>query len=175
MFQLIMFCLLVLGGKESKYILLSFLLLLEEPGHIVLCWKKLKCASWVSCCHGNSNLGVLSLSLLTCRYHDRGNRFWEKLCTAEFRELYALGSIHNDLYVIGGQMKVKNQYLITNCVDKYSVDQDNWKRVSPLPLQLACHAVVSVNNKLYVIGGWTPQVKKFLAYLPGVAGFAERT
>ncbi|XP_053768547.1 kelch repeat and BTB domain-containing protein 12 isoform X3 [Desmodus rotundus] len=92
------------------------------------------------------------------RYHDRGNQFWEKLCTAEFRELYALGSVHDDLYVIGGQMKIKNQYLITNCVDKYSVDQDNWKRVSPLPLQLACHAVVTVNNKLYVIGGWTPQM-----------------
>ena len=61
------------------------------------------------------------LSLLIHRYHDRGNQFWEKLCTAEFRELYALGAVHNDLYVIGGQMKVKNQYLITNCVDKYSV------------------------------------------------------
>nr|XP_015096843.1 kelch repeat and BTB domain-containing protein 12 isoform X2 [Vicugna pacos] len=79
------------------------------------------------------------------RYHDRGNQFWEKLCTTEFRELYALGSVHNDLYVIGGQMKMKNQYLITNCVDKYSVKQDSWKRVSPLPLQLACHAAVTMD------------------------------
>ncbi|CAK6447843.1 unnamed protein product [Pipistrellus nathusii] len=92
------------------------------------------------------------------RYHDRGNQFWEKLCTAEFRELYALGTVHNDLYVIGGQMKIKNQYLITNCVDKYSVERDSWKRVAPLPLPLACHAVVTVNNNLYVIGGWTPQM-----------------
>lgn len=66
-------------------------------------------------------------------------------------------------------MKVKNQYLITNCVDKYSVERDSWRRVSPLPLQLACHAVVTVNNKLYVIGGWTPQVKKFPASLTGMA------
>lgn len=66
-------------------------------------------------------------------------------------------------------MKIKNQYLITNCVDKYSVEQDNWKTVSPLPLQLACHAVVTVNNKLYVIGGWTPQVKGFPTYLTGMA------
>ncbi|XP_027624608.1 kelch repeat and BTB domain-containing protein 12 isoform X3 [Tupaia chinensis] len=92
------------------------------------------------------------------RYHDRGARFWEKLCATEFRELYALGSIHDDLYVVGGQMKVKSQYLVTNCVDKYSVEQDRWRRVSPLPLQLASHAVVTVNNRLYVIGGWTPQV-----------------
>lgn len=112
---------------------------------------------------------ILDTLSLFCRYHDRGNQFWEKLCTAEFRELYALGSIHNDLYVIGGQMKIKNQYLITNCVDKYSVERDNWKRVSPLPLQLACHAVVTLNNKLYVIGGWTPQVKKFPVYIIGMA------
>lgn len=112
---------------------------------------------------------ILVLSLLIHRYHDRGNQFWEKFCTTEFRELYALGSVHNDLYVIGGQMKIKHQYLITNCVDKYSVDRDNWKRVSPLPLQLACHAVVTVNSKLYVMGGWTPQVKKFLVYLLGMA------
>ncbi|XP_028334228.1 kelch repeat and BTB domain-containing protein 12 isoform X3 [Physeter macrocephalus] len=92
------------------------------------------------------------------RYHDRGNQFWEKLCTTEFRELYALGTVHNDLYVIGGQMKIKNQYLITNCVEKYSVERDTWKRVSPLPQPLACHAVVTVNNKLYVLGGWTPQM-----------------
>ncbi|XP_029774777.1 kelch repeat and BTB domain-containing protein 12 isoform X3 [Suricata suricatta] len=103
------------------------------------------------------------------RYHDRGNQFWEKLCTAEFRELYALGCVGNDLYVIGGQMKVKNQYLITNCVDKYSAERDSWRRVSPLPLQLACHAVVTVNNNLYVIGGWTPQVKEFPASLTGMA------
>ncbi|XP_056660720.1 kelch repeat and BTB domain-containing protein 12-like isoform X1 [Monodelphis domestica] len=99
------------------------------------------------------------------RYHIRGNKSWEKLCATEFRELYALGSVYSDLYVIGGQMKLKNQYLVTNCVDKYSVEHDNWKRVAPLPLQLACHAVVTVNNKLYVMGGWTPQVKKFLGYL----------
>nr|KAF6358364.1 kelch repeat and BTB domain containing 12 [Pipistrellus kuhlii] len=55
-------------------------------------------------------------------------------------------------------MKIKNQYLITNCVDKYSVERDSWKRVAPLPLPLACHAVVTVNNNLYVIGGWTPQM-----------------
>ncbi|KAM7125844.1 kelch repeat and BTB domain-containing protein 12 isoform 2-T3 [Molossus nigricans] len=119
------------------------------------------------------------------RYHDRRNQFWEKLCTTEFRELYALGSIHNDLYIIGGQMKIKNQYLITNCVDKYSVERDNWKRVSPLPLQLACHAAVTVNNKLYVIGGWTPQMdlpdeepdrlsNKLLQYDPSQDQWTER-
>ncbi|XP_072454423.1 kelch repeat and BTB domain-containing protein 12 isoform X1 [Notamacropus eugenii] len=119
------------------------------------------------------------------RYHNRGNKFWEKLCATEFRELYALGSVYSDLYVIGGQMKLKNQYLVTNCVDKYSVEHDNWKRVAPLPLQLACHAVVTVNNKLYVIGGWTPQMdlpddepdrlsNRLLQYDPGQDQWRER-
>lgn len=66
-------------------------------------------------------------------------------------------------------MKVKNQYLITNCVDKYCAERDSWRRVSPLPLQLACHAVVTVNNSLYAIGGWTPQVKNSPTPLTGMA------
>lgn len=99
---------------------------------------------------------VTCLSLF--RYHHRGNYCWEKLCSAEYRELYALGSVHNDLYLIGGQMKHKNRYIITNCVDKYLAENESWRSVSPLPLPLACHAVVTLNNKLYVMGGWTPQV-----------------
>ncbi|KAK2529483.1 Kbtbd12 [Columba guinea] len=80
------------------------------------------------------------------------------LCTTQLRELYALGTIHNDLYVIGGQMKVKNQYLVTNCVEKYSMEQGTWRSTAPLPVPLACHGVVTVKNKLYVLGGWTPQM-----------------
>uniref|UniRef100_A0A8B9M4C9 Kelch repeat and BTB domain containing 12 n=1 Tax=Accipiter nisus TaxID=211598 RepID=A0A8B9M4C9_9AVES len=92
------------------------------------------------------------------RYHQRGNQFWHSLCTTQLRELYALGTIHNDLYVIGGQMKVKNQYLVTNCVEKYSMEQGTWRSTAPLPVPLACHVVVTVKNKLYVLGGWTPQM-----------------
>ncbi|XP_063283454.1 kelch repeat and BTB domain-containing protein 12 [Pelobates fuscus] len=99
-------------------------------------------------------------SVEICRYHNRGNYCWERLCSAEYRELYALGSVHNEIYLIGGQMKLKNQYLVTNCVDKYSVENDTWRSVAPLPLPLACHAVVTLNNKLYVMGGWTPQTDR---------------
>ncbi|XP_025908487.1 kelch repeat and BTB domain-containing protein 12 [Nothoprocta perdicaria] len=92
------------------------------------------------------------------RYRQQGNQCWHSLCTTQFRELYALGTIHNDLYIIGGQMKIKNQYLVTNCVEKYSMEQDSWRSRAPLPLPLACHMVVTVKNKLYVLGGWTPQM-----------------
>ncbi|XP_010288509.1 PREDICTED: kelch repeat and BTB domain-containing protein 12 [Phaethon lepturus] len=92
------------------------------------------------------------------RYHQRGNQFWHSLCTTQLRELYALGTIHNDLYVIGGQMKVKNQYLVTNCVEKYSMEQGTWRSTAPLPVPLASHVVVTVKNTLYVLGGWTPQM-----------------
>lgn len=62
-------------------------------------------------------------------------------------------------------MKVKNQYLVTNCVEKYSMEQGTWRSMAPLPVPLACHAVVMVKNKLYVLGGWTPQVKKLIFVL----------
>ena len=44
--------------------------------------------------------------------------------------------------------------------------------MSPLPLQLACHAVVTVKDKLYVIGGWTPQVRKAPVCLLGMAALS---
>lgn len=56
-------------------------------------------------------------------------------------------------------MKLKNQYHITNCVGKYSMEQENWRALAPLPVPLACHAAVTVKNRLYVMGGWTPQVR----------------
>eukprot|EP00062_Callorhinchus_milii_P006161 gi/632946393/ref/XP_007888536.1/ PREDICTED: kelch repeat and BTB domain-containing protein 12 [Callorhinchus milii] len=92
------------------------------------------------------------------RYHIRGNNHWEKLCTAPYRELYGLGTTYGNLYLIGGQMKMKNQYMITNCVDMFMVETSQWRSVAPLPVQLACHAVVTAYNRIYVMGGWTPQM-----------------
>ncbi|XP_067908458.1 kelch repeat and BTB domain-containing protein 12 [Heterodontus francisci] len=92
------------------------------------------------------------------RYHVRGNQHWEKLCSAPFRELYTVGTVHGNLYLIGGQMKLKGKYVITNCVDKYILETGEWRSVAPLPLSLACHAAVTVHNQIYVLGGWTPQM-----------------
>ncbi|XP_062924503.1 kelch repeat and BTB domain-containing protein 12 [Mobula hypostoma] len=92
------------------------------------------------------------------RYHVRGNQYWEKLCTAPFRELYSVGTVQGNLYLIGGQMKLKNRYMITNCVDKCILETGQWRSVAPLPLPLACHGTVTVGNQIYVMGGWTPQM-----------------
>ncbi|XP_072437899.1 kelch repeat and BTB domain-containing protein 12 [Chiloscyllium punctatum] len=91
------------------------------------------------------------------RYHVRGSQHWENLCSAPFRELYAAGTAHGDLYLIGGQMKLKGRYMITNSVDKCILETGQWRSVAPLPLPLACHAAVTVQNHIYVLGGWTPQ------------------
>lgn len=61
-------------------------------------------------------------------------------------------------------MKVKSRNLVTNCVEKYCMEQGTWRSAAPLPVPLACHGVVAVKNKLYVLGGWTPQVKKCASY-----------
>ncbi|KAK6480566.1 kelch repeat and BTB domain-containing protein 12-like [Huso huso] len=92
-----------------------------------------------------------------CRYEIKSRGCWEKLCSAEFRELYALGTVHNTLYLLGGQMKLKNRFVVTNSVDKFSLERNQWRSSPPLPVPLACHAVVTLHSKLYVFGGWTPQ------------------
>ncbi|XP_072223218.1 kelch repeat and BTB domain-containing protein 12-like [Leuresthes tenuis] len=83
---------------------------------------------------------------------------WVELCSAPYRDMYALGLAGESLYLIGGQMKVRNHYMITDSVDRWSLKRGgSWLSFAPLPLPLACHSAVSLKEHIYVLGGWTPQ------------------
>uniref|UniRef100_UPI0037E7CF7E kelch repeat and BTB domain-containing protein 12 n=1 Tax=Semicossyphus pulcher TaxID=241346 RepID=UPI0037E7CF7E len=91
------------------------------------------------------------------RYKVEAQGTWERLTSAEYRDSYALGSLGDTLYLLGGQMKLKNQFLITNCVERWSLQGGPWRSAAPLPMPLAYHSVVRMKDRLYVIGGRTPQ------------------
>ncbi|XP_029990379.1 kelch repeat and BTB domain-containing protein 12 [Sphaeramia orbicularis] len=91
------------------------------------------------------------------RYKVEAQGSWEHLTSAEYRDSYSLGSLGDTLYLIGGLMKLKNQYLITNCVERWSLQGGPWRSAAPLPMPLAYHSVVRIKERLYVIGGRTPQ------------------
>ncbi|XP_006169875.1 kelch repeat and BTB domain-containing protein 12 isoform X4 [Tupaia chinensis] len=91
------------------------------------------------------------------RYHDRGARFWEKLCATEFRELYALGSIHDDLYVVGGQMKVdlpdEEPDRLSNRLFEYDPGRDQWRERAPMKFSRYRFSTAVVSSEVYVLGG----------------------
>ncbi|KAF6718282.1 Kelch repeat and BTB domain-containing protein 12 [Oryzias melastigma] len=92
------------------------------------------------------------------RYDKSEEDSWVKVCSAPYRDMYALGQLGEALYLIGGQMKVNNHYVITDSVQRWSLKREgSWLSFAPLPLPLACHCVVSLKDHLYVLGGWTPQ------------------
>lgn len=91
------------------------------------------------------------------RYNVEAQGSWEYLTSAEHRDSYALGSLGETLYLMGGLMKLKNQFLITNCVERWSLQGGPWRNAAPLPLPLAYHSVVRMKDRLYVMGGRTPQ------------------
>ncbi|XP_042262731.1 kelch repeat and BTB domain-containing protein 12 [Thunnus maccoyii] len=91
------------------------------------------------------------------RYKIEAQGSWERLTSAEYRDSYGLGSLGETLYLIGGLMKLKNQLLITNCVERWSLQGGPWRSAAPLPMPLAYHSVVRMKDRLYVIGGRTPQ------------------
>ncbi|XP_019741669.1 kelch repeat and BTB domain-containing protein 12 isoform X2 [Hippocampus comes] len=91
------------------------------------------------------------------RYKVKAQGSWEHLTSAEYRDSYGLGSLGDTLYLIGGLMKMKNQLLITNCVERWSLQGGPWRSAAPLPMPLAYHSVVRMKDRLYVIGGRTPQ------------------
>ncbi|XP_026202877.1 kelch repeat and BTB domain-containing protein 12 isoform X2 [Anabas testudineus] len=91
------------------------------------------------------------------RYKVEAQGSWEHLTSAEYRDSYALGSLGDTLYLLGGQMKLKNQFIITNCVERWPLQGGPWRSAAPLPLPLAYHSVVRMKDRLYVMGGRTPQ------------------
>lgn len=91
------------------------------------------------------------------RYNIDAQGTWCHLCSAEYRDSYALGSLGDTLYLIGGQMKLKNEQLMTNSVQRWSMKGGPWRSASPLPLPLAYHTAVRLKDRLYVLGGRTPQ------------------
>ncbi|XP_045911518.1 kelch repeat and BTB domain-containing protein 12-like [Micropterus dolomieu] len=92
------------------------------------------------------------------RYDSSEENSWVELCSAKYRDMYALGMLGDALYMIGGQMKVRNHYIITDSVERWSLKRGgSWLSFAPLPLPLACHCVVNLKEHLYVLGGWTPQ------------------
>lgn len=94
------------------------------------------------------------------RYSNSEEKIWVKLCSAPYRDMYSLGLAEDALYLIGGQMKVHNHYIITDSVDRWSLKRgSSWLSFAPLPLALACHSTVNLKEHLYVLGGWTPQVQ----------------
>ncbi|XP_030634561.1 kelch repeat and BTB domain-containing protein 12 [Chanos chanos] len=94
------------------------------------------------------------------RYNVEAQGSWKHLCSAEYRDSYALGSLGENLYLLGGQMKLKNQYLITNSVERWCLQGGPWRSAAPLPMPLAYHSVVRLKGRLYVLGGRTPQTYK---------------
>ncbi|KAK7916609.1 hypothetical protein WMY93_012370 [Mugilogobius chulae] len=91
------------------------------------------------------------------RYKVEAQGSWERMTSAEYRDSYGLASLGDTLYLVGGLMKLKNQYLITNCVQRWSLQGGPWRSAAPLPLPLAYHSIVKMNERLYVMGGRTPQ------------------
>ncbi|XP_077583416.1 kelch repeat and BTB domain-containing protein 12 [Stigmatopora nigra] len=91
------------------------------------------------------------------RYKVESQGTWEHLTSAEYRDSYGLGTLGETLYLIGGLMKLKNQLLITNSVARWPLRGGPWRSAAPLPIPLAYHNVVTLKDRLYVIGGKTPQ------------------
>ncbi|XP_034023470.1 kelch repeat and BTB domain-containing protein 12-like [Thalassophryne amazonica] len=100
-----------------------------------------------------------NMNVEICRYKVESQGSWEHLTPAEYRDSYALGSVGDTLYLLGGLMKLKNHYLITNSVERLSLQGGPWRTAAPLPMPLAYHNVIRLNDRLYVIGGRTPQIK----------------
>jgi len=62
-------------------------------------------------------------------------------------------SLNGCLYVVGGYKTVGSNNQVSQSVYKYDPTSNSWSTVAPLPVPRVNHGLVTVNGKIYAIGG----------------------
>ena len=82
---------------------------------------------------------------------------YETLDQMEFgRALFSAQKYNGNIYVIGGAKRVFGNTTLINTIEAYDPNNDSWTTISELPTSRFTHIAKIINQKLYVIGGATP-------------------
>ncbi|MEM9586807.1 MAG: kelch repeat-containing protein [Planctomycetota bacterium] len=89
---------------------------------------------------------------------------WEDLAMHQPAQSTALVTDGNDLYRVGGlsflnESGDETNFNSTSHFAKYSIDEDQWHELSPLPESRSSLDAAVVGRKIYVVGGWDLQGK----------------
>lgn len=65
--------------------------------------------------------------------------------------------VNNKIYCIGGEVYNKNNssWSLLNVVEVYDPMTDSWESLTPMPHSRGYHGSAVVNDKIYIIGGWS--------------------
>jgi N-acetylneuraminic acid mutarotase len=89
--------------------------------------------------------------------YDPANRTWTKKANMpEGLSMHKAVSLDGYLYVVGGQKKLNDpdsSIELSQSVYKYDPISNSWSTVAPLPIPRVNHGLVTLNGKIYVIGG----------------------
>lgn len=89
--------------------------------------------------------------------YDPANRTWTKKANMpEGLSMHKAVSLDGYLYVVGGQKKLNDpdsSIELSQSVYKYDPISNSWSTVASLPIPRVNHGLVTLNGKIYVIGG----------------------
>ncbi|MBI4747704.1 MAG: hypothetical protein HY774_04410 [Acidobacteria bacterium] len=74
----------------------------------------------------------------------------QRASNQEARQEVAVTEVQGRIYLIGG---ISNR-IVSNTVERYDPVADTWARVAPVPERLHHTTAVSLNNRIFVIGGY---------------------
>lgn len=69
------------------------------------------------------------------------------------RAFHAMAACGNKIYIIGGSTGSKKEFRDTASVDMFDVQTNKWESKTPIPSALTTSCAVSVDNKIYIVGG----------------------
>lgn len=71
------------------------------------------------------------------------------------RRFACAAELDSNIYYIGGQIfnSIKEYYISTNSVEKFDIRTGKWSTCAPLPEKVSLASAVTLNGKIYVLGG----------------------
>ncbi|XP_019624635.1 PREDICTED: kelch-like protein 40 [Branchiostoma belcheri] len=85
-------------------------------------------------------------------YNPQEGAWMERKRMSTARCMFSMGCAGGKIYAVGGRAHF-TYAKCTSTVEAYSIQNDSWEYVIPMPCRLCSHAVVSARDRIYVLGG----------------------
>lgn len=90
----------------------------------------------------------------TYEYNPSSDKWTRKRDMPSIRSAATASVVNEKIYVIGGYYNdVNNKIIRTNTVDIYDPNSDTWSSAPPMPTARSWASSVTLDNKIYVVGG----------------------
>ncbi len=97
---------------------------------------------------------LIFLFVLNISYSQQGELVWNSFPSINInRAFHSMAVACGKIYIIGGSTGGKNEFMDTSSVEMYEPQINQWIYKTSMPEAITTSCAVSINDKIYVVGG----------------------